>query len=1621
MNLRIFYILFLIYVFSDTAVSQCPEITETRVLPDCIPSCEVCENDVLNIQLRGADLPNGGKIDYYFSDVSGFNPYNSQGTKIGSANINTPGGNCRICPELVGFIIDACGSEANNEFMVIWTGSGFNTSSFSFDFDANNNVGAGNGDMGSTCPIAPGPAGMVSCMATSVGSGYNLPGNAFWIIFTSSNPTYAYDFSSVCGFGLKVFVSKNSCSRTAGAFSNVTSTGIRTQSMSISGCSCGSSVSYDTDDPSLMGEGDAWAGGITNGGCAASISGAGNYTPAISTIDPFSYPIPKSWCGKTYEIVGIVNPKPDPMCCSEIFTERFEVSVKCPTAIGTNDEVCEEANGQSTFNLEDYESSILGPGGQGTVEWFRNPNGTSPITSPFTTGSITIYARVLEGKCKSDLVPVILKVNPLPIVNAAKMDLCGDRFGGANFRISDLVNTIAGNNSSLRVKFFEDPELTIEISSPYYSSTTIVYAITINDHCESKPVEIKLNILPGAPAFPSRDTICDLGDSTGIFYLKKLDSLVTGGMKVDSIKYFLDSLATKPIKDSLKTTGQTIWAISYQSPCNSMAVPIILFVRKAPSIPMMAFKLCEEVNGNATFDLNIIIDSLHKNDPNLDLRFFEDKDLTKALIPPIVVKNIDTIYLLALAKDCFLEIVPIVLTVYQRPLANKLTITVCGDENGEADFILNDLEAMITGGLLLDVEFFEDSLLVNRISGNYKTKGQQLFAITKDSICQSIPATIDLQVILTPKFHGVNDTVVCQHMVLIPILGQNLSANASYYLNEVSPNSRLQTGDSLFTSSWIYLIDSTNACLTLDSFYVDVFQKSSAGSDMNIKICEGQLIDLNNYTNGHSGGIFLDSLNRNIINVSTLNSTGFSGQTIQLWYVVDGGMKCGTDTAILKIEVQVKLSVGQDRDYHRCESENLVIDLRQEFGVPDVRGTFYNIDQLSALNGYIWDANISGPGTFQFYYWLDAGANCSSDSAEFTLYITESPKIDSLAEIIACNKIILPPITGKFIGNNAGYFTNQNGNGVRYQSGDTIQQSILLYAYASDSSGKCFDEFPLNVQIGTVYTYDFIKNDLCPDEFFIIGQNRYDKNKPIGQETLKASSSSECDSIVNIQLVYLNEARFVYQTSICENDFIAIQGNRYDLTNPSGIEILKGGSHRSCDSIVEVNLSFYALPNYLLTPYICGDDSVLVNGRSYHRNHLVGTDTLKGASFQSCDSIVQVRATHSEVPNFILRDTLCSGEFLIINGRRIDSSNTSIFEIHPAQSSNQCDSIVDIQVYFYPVSKGKYEVNLCNQQEIIIQQTKYNRTNPSGIEILKSASYTGCDSTLEISLSFQSELSSIYKASICRGDSVLIGTKYYSENRLTDRDTLFKASFFGCDSVVIVELDLVEPTSIKYTDTLCPQEFVLINGNRYDQNKASGFEVLQGANQNGCDSIIDIQLEFVDLIINHQNQFSIQLGDQLNLSFTANFIPVSIEWSPSEGLSCTDCPEPIASPTENTNYTLRLTDKNGCEIFGQFQILVLKNSDVFIPNGFTPNGDQVNDLFKIHHAPVGTILKNLNIFDRWGAQIFQETNVLVENMQGWNGHFNGVPVVPGVYIYYLTYQLPDLSEKIIYGDISLIR
>ncbi len=56
---------------------------------------------------------------------------------------------------------------------------------------------------------------------------------------------------------------------------------------------------------------------------------------------------------------------------------------------------------------------------------------------------------------------------------------------------------------------------------------------------------------------------------------------------------------------------------------------------------------------------------------------------------------------------------------------------------------------------------------------------------------------------------------------------------------------------------------------------------------------------------------------------------------------------------------------------------------------------------------------------------------------------------------------------------------------------------------------------------------------------------------------------------------------------------------------------------------------------------------------------------------------------------------------------------------------------------------------------------------------------------------------------------------------------------------------------------------------------------------------------------------------------------------------------------------------------------------VFIPEGFSPNGDGVNDLFVIQHIP-GSIRIQLDIYDRWGAVVYQN----VDYQNDWDGTAN---------------------------------
>ena len=145
-------------------------------------------------------------------------------------------------------------------------------------------------------------------------------------------------------------------------------------------------------------------------------------------------------------------------------------------------------------------------------------------------------------------------------------------------------------------------------------------------------------------------------------------------------------------------------------------------------------------------------------------------------------------------------------------------------------------------------------------------------------------------------------------------------------------------------------------------------------------------------------------------------------------------------------------------------------------------------------------------------------------------------------------------------------------------------------------------------------------------------------------------------------------------------------------------------------------------------------------------------------------------------------------------------------------------------------------------------------------------------------------------------------------------------------------------------------------------------------------------------------------------------------WTPATGLSCTDCPQPIASPKFNTLYKVLVTDENGCKATGKVQVIVLcQNSLVFVPNTFSPNGDGSNDVFYVRGKGLNRV-KSLRIFNRWGETIFEKQNFAANDASvGWDGTFRGKKLSADVYVYQVE-VFCDNSEVIRFdGSITLLN
>ena len=121
------------------------------------------------------------------------------------------------------------------------------------------------------------------------------------------------------------------------------------------------------------------------------------------------------------------------------------------------------------------------------------------------------------------------------------------------------------------------------------------------------------------------------------------------------------------------------------------------------------------------------------------------------------------------------------------------------------------------------------------------------------------------------------------------------------------------------------------------------------------------------------------------------------------------------------------------------------------------------------------------------------------------------------------------------------------------------------------------------------------------------------------------------------------------------------------------------------------------------------------------------------------------------------------------------------------------------------------------------------------------------------------------------------------------------------------------------------------------------------------------------------------------------------------------------SPSATTDYFVTYTSPGGCTDSDTVTVVVQNIFSYYMPTGFSPNGDGINDVIQVHGRGIDYI--NLRIFDRIGEKVFETS----DPGTAWDGKLIGLRMNDNVFVYTLevTFCNGDTAKE--NGSIMLAR
>ncbi len=593
---------------------------------------------------------------------------------------------------------------------------------------------------------------------------------------------------------------------------------------------------------------------------------------------------------------------------------------------------------------------------------------------------------------------------------------------------------------------------------------------------------------------------------------------------------------------------------------------------------------------------------------------------------------------------------------------------------------------------------------------------------------------------------------------------------------------------------------------------ITIIESLNAGDDSQIPICKGQAIDMTTLTSSDAmpGGIFTEDgfpvFDPEQWLPASLNDM------VEVQYILESNSSsCAADTAFITITLSDNLSAGVDiDDVYACTGNTILLSDFIENETPG--GQFYLTSDLTIPV----DENYTVTADTEFTYIIGGAAGCDPDSTDFVVEVVPDSDVTM---VLSDNEIC---------------YSEDDCITVTLSSNvDGLLELII--------SGQNPQELSL-IETPTVSGAATIT--LCPSVTFndpiMSADTFYMGGDPLVQLDLNSINNTafECQGKdLNQSETILIKEDFLLSidTTICPGTSIMIEGQEY-FASADIIETRNNG----CDSIVNILISNYNLDENNIEQDLCeGQAYDNIPGFSFTTN-IDTTVVLAGLSTSGCDSTINLNLTFTDKAVGPLDLELCFGDSIRVDGILFMEGMTSAEVPAPMPSAFGCDSATMVTVTIYDeVIPGIFTTTICEDETLPYGDMIFDATNTTGVSTLAGAAEGGCDSTVNVTVDFYPAIYP-YIADLCANDTITIGTDQYHADNLTGQSSTQQTTTNGCDSIVNVQLNLINLDERVFRQELCEDQDFTINGEVYNFSNPSGVEYIPNAT--GCDSIYTISI-----------------------------------------------------------------------------------------------------------------------------------------------------------------------------------